>query len=155
MDSLLLVLRVGVSLAVVLGLMWAVSRALRHRGGTRAVPLEVVSRAPLGRKSSVAVVRVADGRGMVVGVTDHQVTFLGEVDLPTAPEAAPERRETIALPKTATPAPRAAAVVALPGGAGAVPADPALGSSKLAGSILAPATWKQATAALREKTVRQ
>lgn len=154
MDQLLLVLRVVVSLAVVLGLMWAVARAMRHRAVTRTVPLEVVSRAPLGRKSSVVVLRVGDERGMVVGVTDHQVTLLGEVDLPAAPAAAPERRETIALPKS--PSARPAAVVALPGG-GAVPeaAASAARDSKLAGSILAPGTWKQAAAALREKTVRQ
>lgn len=153
MDQLLLVLRVVVSLAVVLGLMWAVTRAMRHRAVTRTVPLEVVSRAPLGRKSSVVVLRVGDDRGMVVGVTDHQVTLLGEVDLPAAPAAAPERRETIALPKSSS---RPAAVVALPGG-GTVPeaAATAARDSKLAGSILAPSTWKQAATALREKTVRQ
>jgi flagellar protein FliO/FliZ len=95
MDSgnmFLLVLRVVVSLAVVIGLMWLAAATLRRtgRGGNlgigfgapgrhRSMPIEVVARHGLGRRSSVALVRAA-GRGLVLGVTDTQVTLLAETD---------------------------------------------------------------------------
>jgi flagellar protein FliO/FliZ len=153
MDQFALLLRVVLALTVVLGLMWAMSRMLRGRGVGTGVQLEVVARTPLGKRASVAVLRVADTRGMIVGVTDHQVSLLGEMELPAPASTTSEVRETITLPtsparSTGGDSVSAATAVELP--VNRTPLD-----SKLGGSILAPSTWKQAAATLREKTVRQ
>lgn len=79
-----LLLRVGLSLGVVFGLMWGAARLLGKGGlGTslrsRHAPIEVVARQSLGRRSSIALVRTA-GRGLVLGVTDGHVTLLAETD---------------------------------------------------------------------------
>jgi flagellar protein FliO/FliZ len=76
------------SLAIVIGLMWVAANVLRKRGlagtpkkrGGPPVEVELLARKPLGRNTSISVVRVGD-RAMVIGVTDHQVTNLGDVDL--------------------------------------------------------------------------
>jgi flagellar protein FliO/FliZ len=79
-----LIARLAVSLAVVFGLMMIAGRLLRRRGlgtkGTTATSrIEVLARQGLGRTSSVQLVRVG-GRTLVLGVTDQQVTVLGEAD---------------------------------------------------------------------------
>ena len=86
-STLILFARLLLSLGIVIGLMWIAANVLRKRGfagttsrrGPRGPQLELVARKPLGRNASIAVVRVGD-RSLVVGVTDHQVTNLGEVD---------------------------------------------------------------------------
>jgi flagellar protein FliO/FliZ len=86
-STLMLFARLLLSLGVVIGLMWVAANVLRKRGftgvagrgPTRGPQLELVARRPLGRNASIAVVRVGD-RSIVVGVTDHQVTNLGEID---------------------------------------------------------------------------
>ena len=87
-STLLLFGRLILSLAVVIGLMWIAANVLRKRGftgvagrrATRGPQIELVARRPLGRNSSIAVVRVG-GHALVVGVTEHQVTNLGEIEL--------------------------------------------------------------------------
>ncbi len=67
--------------------MWVAANVLRKRGfagvasrrGPRGPELELLARRPLGRNASIAVVRVGD-QSLVVGVTDHQVTKLGDVE---------------------------------------------------------------------------
>jgi flagellar protein FliO/FliZ len=51
------------------------------RGGLRRrhAPVEVIARHGLSRGSSVAVVRLGD-RALVLGVTEHQVSLLTEID---------------------------------------------------------------------------
>ena len=88
-STLMLFVRLIMSLGVVIGLMWVAANVLRKRGiagtaGSRRGPQRTwksscVARKPLGRNASIAVVRVGD-RSMVVGVTDHQVTKLGEIE---------------------------------------------------------------------------
>ena len=82
-----LLARLVLSLGVVLGLMWVAAKLLaRQSGGGRAlrssrpVPIQVLARHSLGKNSSVAVVQAA-GKALIVGVTDSQVTLLGEGDL--------------------------------------------------------------------------
>lgn len=76
-------IRLVVSLAVVLGLMWGAAALLKRRtGGARVGAgrhgrMEVLARQPLGRNSSVTMVRVGE-RALVLGVTDQQVTVLAE-----------------------------------------------------------------------------
>jgi flagellar protein FliO/FliZ len=95
-----LLVRVIVSLGVVLLIMWGTAAVLRRSGvlGTapaarrgvrrRGMPVEVIARHGLSRTSSLAVVRLG-GRALVLGVTDHQVTLLTEVD-PAELDALPD-----------------------------------------------------------------
>jgi flagellar biosynthetic protein FliO len=87
-STLMLFVRLIMSLGVVIGLMWIAANVLRKRGiaGTtsakrsaRGPEVELVARKPLGRNASIVVVRVGD-RSMLVGVTDQRVTNLGDVD---------------------------------------------------------------------------
>lgn len=81
-----LVLRLGFSLAAVLGLFWLVAHlGSRRLGGTRAL-LHVRARQSLSRTASVAVVEVGD-RVLVVGVADGGVRLLTELDPESLPEA--------------------------------------------------------------------
>ena len=88
MDSLFLVLRVAVSLAAVLGLLWYLQRRFAGRLGIhQRTDVSVLSRTPLGAKSQ-AVVLEAHGRRYLLGVTEHGVNVLDD-DLPEVPEAEP------------------------------------------------------------------
>lgn len=82
-----LVLRLGFSLAAVLGLFWLVAHfGSRRLGGSRAL-LHVRARQSLSRTASVAVIEVGD-RVLVVGVADGGVRLLTELDpdsLPVTP----------------------------------------------------------------------
>lgn len=140
MDQLALALRVVLSLAVVLGMMWALSRVMRPKGGVRGLPVDVIARTPLGKRASVAVLRVGD-RGLLVGVTDHAVSLIAEVDIPAPAAPAPERRTTLDLSD-----------VGLLAGDPVV--DAAVARGALTGSVLSPATWRQAASVLRDRTVR-
>lgn len=80
-----LVLRLGFSLAAVLGLFWLVAHlGSRRLGGTRAL-LHVRARQSLSRTASVAVVEVGD-RVLVVGVAEGGVRLLTELDPASLPE---------------------------------------------------------------------
>jgi flagellar protein FliO/FliZ len=118
-----LLLRVGFSLCLVLGLIWAAARLSSRRlaGGPRAL-VRVRGRQALSRTSSVAVVEVGS-RLLVIGVSDGGVRLLTELD--------PEDVDV----------PVSDAAPALPGVASAASTGP------LGGSLLAPGTWKQAWAA--------
>jgi flagellar protein FliO/FliZ len=166
MDSVLLALRVIVSLAVVLGLMWGLSRVMRGRQSVRGLPIEIVARTPMGKHSSVVIVNV-QGRGLVLGVTENSMTMLTEVEL--QPEPAPaERREVLdlsrelsaglvpALPSAppASSASQVAVVTSLPEPVGRRHAEDTSGHAALDGSILSPATWRAMATALRERSVR-
>jgi flagellar protein FliO/FliZ len=136
-----LALRLVLSLAVVIGLMWFAARALRgHVGAGGAGVLDVVARQQLGRGSSIAVVRVAD-QALVIGVTESQVTLLGAADL-AAVEAAGEAAKAVRSP------------VHTDADAG-VPVGTSLATGGLQGSIVSPATWKQAVNVLRDRTARK
>ena len=155
METLGLALRVGLSLACVLGLVWLVSKGLLkggRRGAGAAGSVEVLARQSLSRAASLAVVRVGD-RGLVVGVTEQQVTLLGETDLDvlqgerlgsTPREVV--RREVVLpadLPADLVPEPRLAVE------------EGDRRTGPLAGSALSPATWSQAVEAIRERTTRR
>lgn len=144
--------RAGLSLVVVLGLMWVVGRALRARSqGGRVAGIEVLARHSLGRSASLTVVRVAD-RALVLGVTESSVTLLRDCDLPA-------QELTVTAPATAVPGmpverdlELASALLAASGHARP---DAARATGPLAGSVLAPATWRATVDALRERTVRR
>ena len=64
----------------------------------KPLPIEVLARHSLTKNSSVAVVHAA-GKALIVGVTDSQVTLLGETDM--AALMAPEIEEDPATTITA------------------------------------------------------
>jgi flagellar biogenesis protein FliO len=87
--TLALFARLIVSLSVVFGLMWFLARVVRRRGiggvggggqnRRPGVQVDIVARRTLSRNASIAVVR-AGNQHMVVGVTDHMITKLGDAD---------------------------------------------------------------------------
>ena len=84
MSSLVLLLRVVVSLAVVLGLLALAARFARRGGmgvpaARSAARVEVVARQGIGRNSSVVVVRAAE-RALVLGVTESTISLLLDAD---------------------------------------------------------------------------
>jgi flagellar protein FliO/FliZ len=128
------VLRIGFSLLVVLGLLWLLAKvARRPLTGRAGGAMSVLGRQQLTRGATVALVRVVD-RALILGVTDGQVTLLGETDLAAlevpAAEPAPHRE----------PVPVAA------------PVQP---TGRLDGSVLSPHTWAQTVEFLRSRTARQ
>ncbi|OJF09870.1 flagellar biosynthetic protein FliO [Couchioplanes caeruleus] len=143
-----LVLRIGFSLLVVFGLMWGLARVARRGGvGRRGHGnLSILNRQSLSRGSSVAVVRVAD-KALILGVTDNQVSLLGETELAAfahEPHAVPATNRThdavTVGPNDVLPS---AHPTVLPHHGG-----------KLEGSILSPRTWTSTLDFLRDRTAR-
>ena len=177
MDTLLVTLRVALSLGVVLALMWVLHRASKKRfagkaTGRRAATVEVVGRQGLGGKASVVVVDV-EGERLVLGVSEQGVSLLTsgqapapELTIVTGPVQLPVRgapsadvfRQELALQSDAT--------TGLPAGANETTAADPLpmrprnrrpqrtvvpSAQQLQGSILSAETWRQAAAALRNR----
>jgi flagellar protein FliO/FliZ len=141
MESVFLALRVLLSLAVVLGLLWMVQRRLtrKSRAAGSANLVTVIARQGISQKAAVVVVD-ALGTRYLLGVTEHSVSVIGTEEVPVPVPAAEAfaaslsdaGKADLAL-ITSTPAHR------LPAPAG-----------KLGGSILSPAIWKQTAMALRQ-----
>jgi flagellar biosynthetic protein FliO len=90
-DTLVITLRVALSLGVVLALMWVLHRRMAKgqfgrakARGRRSAAIEVVGRTGIGGKASVVVVDV-EGERLVLGVTEHGVSLLTSGEAP-APE---------------------------------------------------------------------
>ena len=139
-------IRMIASLAAVLLLLFVVARfARRGRPRGNGPDLTVVSRCSLGSKASVAVVHLGD-RALVVGVTDQSVTLLSESSLAElVPSAAASESES----RTASEVVVRRKVVLDPS------SRPAATDGKLAGSALAPDTWRRTMDAVRDLTVRR
>lgn len=181
MDTLVIALRVALSLGVVLALMWVLHRRMQkgqfgagRTRGRRSASLEVVARQGIGGKASVVVVDV-DGQRLVLGVAEHGVTLLtsgqapapeltivtGPVALPTADafRAELDRQDEggAGLPSATD----AAATVSVsddvlplrPRGRRAAPrTNPVVPTAaQLQGSVLSADTWRQAASALRSR----
>lgn len=173
MDTLFVGLRVVVSLAAVLGLLWFIQRKVAKTGRVtrQAKHVTVVARQGISGKASVAVVDV-EGVRYVLGVTEQSVSVLGSgeapqdaVVTPIAPAASAPAAATFAQTLAAqTVAAQPAAVVPVHApaalvvdsprraarAAAAAPQAPAQ-AAPLAGSILSASTWKQAAAAMRSQ----
>ncbi len=174
METLLLVARVGLSLAAVLALLWWLSRRMRASAGTRRREgLAITGRQQLGRRSGVAMVEAA-GRRLVVGYTDQGITLLhdageipaedpaqsGEtridVDIDSLDVAALADQDASVSELRAYSAASGSDVVPVPDrSTSARTADARRQRSPLEGSILAPGTWRQAVATVQERTVRR
>ncbi|QQD77558.1 flagellar biosynthetic protein FliO [Curtobacterium sp. YC1] len=180
MDTLVVTVRVALSLGVVLALMWVLHRASRKRfagkpSGRRAASVEVVGRQSIGGKASVVVVDV-EGERLVLGVSEQGVNLLtsgqapapeltivtGPVALPVRPapsadafgrELAQQTDATTGLQTGSTDATGATSAVA------PLPMRPrnrrqqrvVPSAPQLQGSILSVDTWRQAAAALRNR----
>ena len=92
MDTSLvaLLIRVVLSLGVVLAVMAGAAAVLRRsgvtgtalsgrRGSRRTPPVQIIARHGLSRGAFLTVVRLG-GRALVLGVTEHQVSLLTEID---------------------------------------------------------------------------
>ncbi|MGQ0843557.1 MAG: flagellar biosynthetic protein FliO [Sporichthyaceae bacterium] len=169
-GNLELLLRVGFSFSIVLGLLWICARVLRNRTGGRPTDtVEVLARTQLGRGANVTVLRVAD-RAIVLGVTERGIVQLGEsitdlAALTPQPRAAEQLQPALPtpdisavevnpaidlLPAQRSRRSRAASSTTVPSAPQAM-----AGQGALAGSILSPATWRLGMDALRERTVRR
>jgi flagellar biosynthetic protein FliO len=88
-STAMLMVRMGLSLAIILGLIWAAARVVRRRGGVHGrstADVEVVARRSTGRRSNLLVVRVA-GRTLLVGATENQVSLVADVTESFEPDA--------------------------------------------------------------------
>jgi flagellar protein FliO/FliZ len=130
-----LTIRLVFSLAVVIGLLLLLARlsSRRFRGQSDAM-VRVLHRQPISRHNAVTVVAVGS-RILVLGTTEHEVRVLTELD----PE---ELEETVTLPSLPPVRPRGAHRAETPVITTASP------KGRLGGSVLSPATWKQAIAAV-------
>ena len=149
MDTLFVALRVLLSLAAVVGLLWFLQRRIsKGTRSTRATKLvNVVTSQGLAQKASVVVIDV-EGKRFLLGVTEHTVTVLDATELPVIDTAA--AFESALTEAEAAPSVRKSAATTIP-----FPQqfDPRTGlprrASALDGSILSLSTWKRAAVALR------
>lgn len=156
MDAVLTMLRVVVSLAAVLGVIWFLHRRVSRRQlrtKKKANPVTVVGKQGIAAKASVVVVDV-DGRRLVLGVTEHSVNVLHSAEQTPVAESefAAVLAEADALVADALLADTPVSD-AVPTGTGAAAASnaqaPASATSPVAGSILAASTWKLALTSVR------
>ncbi|WP_436525983.1 flagellar biosynthetic protein FliO [Actinoplanes sp. HUAS TT8] len=140
-------LQVGSALFIVLLMMWGLAWALRRPFGRSSHGhLAVLNRQQLSRGSAVAVVRVAD-RALVLGVTDQQISYLGEADLDVFVAEPHEYRDHLVI----EPDEVFTSKGDLPGWHPAAPGGP----DHHHGSILSPKTWTSTLEFLRERTTRR
>ncbi|TCK60165.1 flagellar biosynthetic protein FliO [Curtobacterium sp. PhB136] len=180
MDTLVITLRVALSLGVVLALMWVLHRRVSKgqlgrtkAKGRRSAAVEVVARQGIGGKASVVVVDV-EGERLVLGVTEHGVSLLTsgaapapELTIVTGPVVLPSVPRPVA-PEPTAPAASADAFRAeldkQDQAAPSLPSDLPMRprnrnrravavptSAQLQGSILSVDTWRQAAAAVRNR----
>jgi flagellar biosynthetic protein FliO len=85
----MVLLRLVIAVVVVVALLLLTAKLTRKIGiktdGSTGPSIRLVSRQPLSRNASIAVVRAGD-RTLVLGVTDHTVTLLSDQDSSDYPE---------------------------------------------------------------------
>ena len=154
MDTLFVALRVLLSLAAVVGLLWFLQRRItKGTQSTRATKLvNVVARQGLAQKASVVVIDVG-GKRFLLGLTEHSVTVLDATELPVLDTAAAfgsALTDAALTDAVVTPGTRKPVATPIP-----FPQqfDPRTGlprrAGALDGSILSLSTWKRAAVALR------
>lgn len=174
METVFIALRVLVVLAVIIMVLWYVQRRVtKGRGAARRNnAVSVVGRQGIGPKASVVVVDV-DGNRFVLGVTERQVSVLHTGERPHDADVRPLKpvRKTFAkelpgaeetaptLTMEAAPAPAAARNTSSTSTTDTrqdadfltAQGRASLFDEALKGSILSPATWRQASSAVRPK----
>ena len=172
MDTALLGLRVALSLACVLGLIWFAGRRLQGTAGLRkprTVPMTVLGRQTLGKGAGLALVEVA-GRVLLLGVGEQGVRVLVELDVPAATEPAgraTEVREEIDLSTLPAVVPASGDVLPHPHHDGVARLNALLAADTdrevpvaaapgpLHGSLLSPDTWRRAVDVVQHRTARR
>jgi flagellar protein FliO/FliZ len=166
-ETVFIALRVLVVLAVIVLVLWYVQRRVtKGRGASRRTnAVNVVGRQGIGPKASVVVVDV-DGNRFVLGVTERQVSVLHTGERPHDADVRPLRpvRKTFAkeLPGAAESTPEATGTTSSTSKASSTDSRQdadfltaqgraSLFDEALKGSILSPATWRQASSAVRPK----
>jgi len=172
-STAVLVLRVALSLACVLGVIWFAGRRMagsavvrRQRGAA----LSVVARQSLGGRNGLAVVDVA-GRRLLLGTGEKGVSLLTELDVPEDVPHVREERVPLSAEDLADLAdadgveiPADASSLTTPTDGPAVPSQPTPAArmpavteprNPLEGSILDAATWRRAVVAVQERTIRR
>lgn len=180
METVFIALRVLVVLAVIIMVLWYVQRRVtKGRGAARRNnAVSVVGRQGIGPKASVVVVDV-DGNRFVLGVTERQVSVLHTGERPHDADVRPLKpvRKTFAkelpgaeetaptLTMEAATAPAAARSTSSTSNTSSTSTTDtrqdadfltaqgraSLFDEALKGSILSPATWRQASSAVRPK----
>ena len=180
METFGLVLRVIVSLAIVMALIWALARVRKRVSPKGASALQVISKVPVSKRGALLLVEIGD-RTLLLGSTDESISLLTEVQM-GADEDAPKQARTpidfeAFLEEWQVPDDDSL----LPDDDSLLPADDELvnpeaylplrpvrpldddattslqaqrAQGPLAGSVLSPTTWRQFTQVLRERTVR-
>lgn len=151
METATLALRVLVSLGAVLALVWwfqrRLTRGMRNSGVEPLV--RVVTRQAISPKASVVVVETG-GQRFLLGVTEASVNVLHASEAPQAPEESFEAHLRAAGAGDPAPHIRTGPRRRAEGPAHARnEQQPGHTNSPLAGSVLSPATWRQASAAVR------
>jgi len=167
-ETLFVALRVLVVLGVIVTVLWVVQRRVTKgrsggRGrGRRGNAVTLVGRQGVGPKASVVVVDV-DGNRFVLGVTERQVSVLHTADRPQDADVTP----LVRVPETAAEAPARTRTDDAPTTGASTSSTTSttrqdadfltaqgrasLFDEALKGSILSPATWRQASSAVRPK----
>jgi flagellar protein FliO/FliZ len=147
MGQMGVAIRMVISLAVVLCLLFAVARfARRGRPRSGGPEMTVISRVTVGAKASVAVVRLGE-QALVVGVTEQSVTLLSEL---RASDLVAEEPDV-----SATDHPSGDPVVVRRVVIDSTPTRRESKEGKLAGSALSPETWRRTVESVRDLTVRK
>ncbi|MCU1405981.1 MAG: hypothetical protein JWQ43_2284 [Glaciihabitans sp.] len=83
MDTLFTALRVAVSLGAVLAVIWYAHRRITRGAGLvkSERPITIIGRQGLSQKASVVIIE-AEGKRLLLGVTEHTITVLSDSDLP-------------------------------------------------------------------------
>lgn len=151
MDAIFLGLRVLVSLGAVLAIIWWAHRRITRgkKATSTAKPITVISRQGITQKASVVIVE-ADGRRLLLGVTEHSVNVLSDSPAPAiqpaavpiiAPPAATFEQELANAGATAD------SLAEVPS---SIPTQPPASQGLLSGSVLSAETWKRSWAVLRQ-----
>jgi flagellar protein FliO/FliZ len=171
-ETVFVALRVALSLAAVLGLLWYVQRRVTRSGPAKrnASLVTVVGRQGIGQKASVVVVDI-EGTRFVLGVTEQSVNVLHSSagDSTAAVVETSPRLVSASSISTGSITDSGAAFARSLTDAAAhdpleAPLEPVLAfrprrdrnpgkaskPGKLGGSILSPATWQQTAAVLRQ-----
>ncbi len=84
--SITVLLRLAISLAILVGALYAVKYWQRRPGiGAKRGAIDVIARATLGRSASVNIIDVGNRR-FLIGTGEHQVNLLTELEQPADPE---------------------------------------------------------------------
>lgn len=160
-ETLFVALRVAVVLGVIVALLWFVQRRVTKgrtsARGRRGNAVTVVGRQGIGQKASVVVVDV-DGSRFVLGVTERQVSVLHSGDRPQDADVTPLKPVREVEARTGTTDATASTGTTSTTTTTRQDADfltaqgrASLFDEALKGSILSPATWRQASSAVRPK----